>query len=360
MASGVEREGRGGSERVTLDELIALNEEIAALVRAGGPLERGLIGARGDLKGRLGRVAGTIGRRMEQTGCSLEEALEAEGESIPELYRAVVAAGIRAGRLPAALEGMTTFARRLADLRTTIGLALIYPALVALLAYGLIVAMVVLLAPRIASAYDALGVPAGIASRLARAGEWAWAWGPAGLIVLILAAAAWVRSGRASALGGLSPTLGWMPGTRTLLRLSRSGLLAELLALLVENRVPLPDALRLAARAVGDDRLREAVARAAEATSRGEDLRSALAPESSPGLPPLLRWLVVSGASHRDLPGALRLAARTYHERALLQAELIRLFGPTALVALIGGTAVLLYGMTLFAPFAELLRGVAS
>ena len=89
----------GGVGRLSLDELIALNEEIAALVRAGVPLERGLVGTGRDLRGRLGRVAEAVGRRMEAEGCSLAEAVAAEGRSLPELYGAVVAAGIAPGRV---------------------------------------------------------------------------------------------------------------------------------------------------------------------------------------------------------------------------------------------------------------------
>ena len=42
---------------MTVDELLALNDEIAALVRAGVPLERGLADLGGDMPGRLGALA---------------------------------------------------------------------------------------------------------------------------------------------------------------------------------------------------------------------------------------------------------------------------------------------------------------
>ena len=45
---------------ITLDQLLALNEEIAALVRAGVPLDRGLLEAGRDVRGRLGRIAGVL------------------------------------------------------------------------------------------------------------------------------------------------------------------------------------------------------------------------------------------------------------------------------------------------------------
>jgi general secretion pathway protein F len=97
--------GPSRSGTITIDQLLALNAEIAALTRAGVPLERGLLIASRELRGRLGKIAGTLGRRLSR-GEGLVEALEGEGRSIPPLYRAVVEAGARSGQLPVALEGM--------------------------------------------------------------------------------------------------------------------------------------------------------------------------------------------------------------------------------------------------------------
>src|SRR3954470_23074472 len=99
---------------ISLDQLIALNDEIAALARAGIPLERGLLQAGTDLPGRLGAIARVLGARLGR-GEGLTQALEAEREQIPPVYRAVVQAGLRAGRLPTALEGLASFLRGLAE-----------------------------------------------------------------------------------------------------------------------------------------------------------------------------------------------------------------------------------------------------
>ena len=115
--------GAGSSrESLTLDHLIALNDEIAALVRTGLPLERGLREVGGDFHGRLGRAMTVLAERMSR-GESLPEALTAERERLPRIYRAVVEAGLRAGRLAAALEGLTGFVRAYLDSRQAIGLA---------------------------------------------------------------------------------------------------------------------------------------------------------------------------------------------------------------------------------------------
>jgi hypothetical protein len=72
-------------------------------------------------------------------GSSLSQALEAEGSRFPRIYRAVVDAGLHAGRLPAALEGLTAYVQSYLDARQTIGTALSYPLMVFVLAYGVFV-----------------------------------------------------------------------------------------------------------------------------------------------------------------------------------------------------------------------------
>ena len=97
---------------ISLDDLVALNDEIAGLVRAGVPLEIGLASWGRDLPGELGRTASRLGESIAQ-GQSLSESFAAQGDRIPRVYTALVTAGLRSGRLPAALESLTTTARSL-------------------------------------------------------------------------------------------------------------------------------------------------------------------------------------------------------------------------------------------------------
>ena len=136
-----------GHGPVTLEHLIALNDEIVALTRSGMPLERGLLDLGSDLPGRLRAIALALGERMSR-GESLPEALAASGAEVPPVYEAVVEAGLRSGRLPIALEGLSTFARGYLEARRSIGLALWYPLLVLTLAYGLFLFIVTTVIPR--------------------------------------------------------------------------------------------------------------------------------------------------------------------------------------------------------------------
>src|SRR5688572_3956576 len=121
---------------VTLEQLAALSEEIAALARAGVPLDRGLRELAVDMPGRLGKIAADISRGLE-SGRSLEQVVDDLGSALPPAYRAVVAAGVRAGRLPAAVEGIAHTSRRIVQLRNLICLSLLYPVVVLFVTWGL-------------------------------------------------------------------------------------------------------------------------------------------------------------------------------------------------------------------------------
>ena len=98
------------SRGASLEELIALTDEMAALVRAGIPLEEGLTHVARDLARRPGRIAQMLATRM-QGGESLLHVVSTSPDVFPPTYRAVVEAGLRCGRLPAALEGLASTAQ---------------------------------------------------------------------------------------------------------------------------------------------------------------------------------------------------------------------------------------------------------
>ncbi len=50
------------SQSLSLNDLIALNDEVVALSRAGVPLGRGLLGFGADIRGKLGAVATALAR----------------------------------------------------------------------------------------------------------------------------------------------------------------------------------------------------------------------------------------------------------------------------------------------------------
>jgi general secretion pathway protein F len=349
---------RGGW--ISVDQLIALNDEILALVRAGLPLERGLRAAGRDLGGRLGAVTEALAARMAK-GESLHEALANEGDRIPEIYRAVVEAGARAGRLSVALEGLSAYARGYAETRRSIALALIYPLTVLIIAYGLLVGLAVFIAPKFWSIFTSLGIGDRVfLGMLRRAGDTVQIWGPILPVLLPISLLLWWISGRAASLDGgwAGRWLGVFPWMRSILWNSKAASYSEVLALLVDQRVPLNEAIPLAAAATGDRGLQKAANQLAEVISRGESPRDGA--RNLREFPALLRWLLATSEQQPSMVSALRHASDTYRRRALHQASLMRVLLPRILLVVVGAASALFYVLALMVPMATLMRNIAN
>ena len=359
MAEG--ERGLQPSGSITIDQLLALNDEIAALIRAGVPLERGLVVAGRDLRGRLGRIANSLSQRLAR-GESLPQALEGEERAIPPLYRAVVQAGAQSGRLPIALEGLAKYVRGYAEARASIGLALWYPLLVLSLAYALFVAMTYLAFKKLADTADVLGLHATSPFHwLARLGESMPYWWPAGPVVLFVLLIAWLRSGSAARFQAGSWSWLWLfPWMRSILANYETANFSELLGLLLDHNVPYPSALILAADATGDARLCRGARQLAEAIARGESAASALGTVDRKTFLPMMRWVLATGQEQGSLVAALRNLADVYRKRAHYQADKLSVFLPTILMIAIGASATLCYGLALFIPLANMLRGLTA
>jgi general secretion pathway protein F len=344
------------SRRLGLDDLIAVNDEIAALVRAGVPLERGLLGLGRDVRGRLGALARRIGEEMRR-GASLSEALERAGPDLPATYRAVVEAGLRAGRLPAALEDVAAYARAYVDLRRAIGQAFVRPLIVLMMAYALFLAFLLLLIPRIRVAFESLGISgSGIARALECAGQTAVYWGAIPPLLVALGVIVWIWLGRARGLDA-TRALGWAPWLRSVMADWRASNFAGWLALLLDHGVPLAESLELAGAASGDARLRDAAQAMAERARRGQTPHESFRDQS--GLPPLVQWLLVTGERQGALASAVKHAAATYRRRAQERAETVRVVIPPLLLLGIGGGSALLYVLTLYLPWTSLLHNLS-
>ncbi len=357
---GQAEDSRSPQVSITIDQLLALNTEMAALVRAGVPLERGLLLVGRDLRGRLGQIATALARRLDR-GESLPEALAGEEQSIPPLYRAVVEAGARSGQLPVALEGIAKYVQGYSEARTAIGLALWYPLLVVLLAYGLFIGLLWLAIPQFVTTYEMLGLriiwPLQILSWLSNTVH---IWWPVGPVLLFILFVAWVRSGKAARFqAGSWSWLLIFPWMRSILENFKTANFAELLALLLRHKVPYSTAIELAAKSTGDARMTRAAMQLAQAADHGEPLAAAIKGVDRRAMLPMLRWVLSSGQEQGSIVTALESLAKVYRERAHFQTEKLSVLLPTVLMIAIGASATIFYALTLFMPLASMLRDLA-
>lgn len=341
-----------GPTAITLDQLIAINDEIVALTRCGVPLEKGLSDLGRDLPGRLGRISESYAHRLQQ-GESLADVLGDHQGDLPPIYSAVVQAGIRSGRLAVALEGLATSSRRVAELRKMVALALVYPLLVLTVACVLFAVVVPALLDRLVWTYDSFEVPAGHVLRLAAV--WTDYFSGAVLaipvVALFLAITWWWRSRRAAtaATARFGAMTSLLPQVGKMLRVGRTAAFLEILALLVEQRVPLPESLRLAGTASGDAALLAAATHLAEMVERGES--PAEPPPGRPAIPPLVRWRLLQPGTEEHLRNSLRHAADTYRRRTKQLTDWLTIYLPLVLTVLIGGTALVVYTLFTLVPW---------
>lgn len=345
------------SRPVTLDQLVALSDEIAALARAGVPLDRGLRELAADMPGRVGHLAGDIGSRLEK-GENLAEIMSESGAAFPPAYRAVIEAGLRAGRLPAAMEDVARTARRIGHLRTTLGTALIYPLIVLLVAWLLFCFTVVNVLPvmvRLLSEFDpAIGDWYATATQVARWAPWLGFGVPAALV--LLAAWTWYRSGLVASGVELHPWLAWgaVGSLRRMQRAGRMAALTELLATLLNNEVPLAEAVCLASAASGSPQLAASGKQLAERIRRGQ-----VGGKPPAGFPPLLAWTLSTGRD-QQLPTMLRRTAQVYRDDFERRAQWLTLYVPLISTVVVGGSIVLIYAIISLGPWIVIMRRLAQ
>ena len=358
MAESKSPDGRA----VSVEDLIALNDEIASLVRMGVPLELGLRGTAESACGRLRGLSGGLAERM-RAGASLTDALAAEGDRIPAVYHAVVTTGLKAGRLPEAMEALTRFSQSVLEMRQHISLALLYPFLILAMAYALFVGYMIVVVPELIYTYEFLRIeiPYSIAA-LRYLGQTMGVWGFAVPAIMLFLVAWWVASGRYLLSSGerngslfarlmACTSLAGIPGIGAVLANFHRANFTQLTALLVEHDTPLHEAIHLAALATGNGKIIKAEPQLTRDLEAGRPLADALKKTSA--FPPFMQWMMGAGEQQGTLPSSLRQITEIYRQRAVYQSRWIQLGAPIALIATIGGGATLLYALSVVIPLTE-------
>jgi type II secretory pathway component PulF len=354
---------------ISLAELAALNDEIAALVRSGVPLELGLSGFGRSLPGRLGKLTAGLGESLSR-GQSLPQTLAEAPADFPPVYRAVVTAGIRAGRLPAALEAMATCVSNLQQIRRSIGMALLYPLLLLITGYLALWFSLVAILPATLEVYEDGAPPFWTA--VAALGQWAnlsvtipgtqvavvVGWIPP-LLLGVVAILIWFSTRGPGVLGGGRSVrlAARLPLSGSIVRNGRAAVFAEILGLLVEQEVPLDEALVLAAEVTGDRQMTRTAHEVAAKIAQGGTPPTA---DQLVGFPPLVAWLTSSGGRQETFVRLARHVADTYRRQVAQQSLWLREQLPLWLVIFIGGSLVVLLALATFLPFTDLMQALGQ
>jgi len=321
--------------------LAMTTRQLATLTLSGMPLDQALsaVAEQAD-DSRAAKLAAQL-REQVASGESLPSALARYPRAFSPLYRGLVGAGAERGRLAEVLARLADYLEAREALRQKVILALIYPAVVTVIAFGVIAVLLVYVVPQVVSVYQQsrqtlpwLTQALIASSGFFRATGLLWL----GAIVVALAAFA-VALRRASFRARWHAFLLRLPVVGRLLRSLDTARFASTLAILTGSGAPLLRSLDAAAEVVRRLPLRDAAMRAAALVREGVALSRALREQKV--FSPVLIHLVANGEQSGRLAPMLERAAEELErdaERrlawlaALLQPALIVVMGAIVLV----------------------------
>jgi general secretion pathway protein F len=293
--------------QVPLGQVVHFTQELAALLKAGLPLERSLqalleVTSGAGLKAILSQVL-----RDLQAGKSLSEALSRHKTFSP-LYISLVQAGETGGFLEIALSRLGEYLKTVSEFRSYLVTALIYPMILAVVGSLSLILMLIYVVPRFDSFFKEMGQSlywsTSLLLALSNAFRTYW-W--VGALLALLSALIFIRLLRTP--GGrlaVDRTRMRAPFLGDLTKRISAAFFAKTLGTLLNNGVPLVAALRVVTTAVPNRYMAQALGGVQSEVEKGQPLSAMLKKVGM--LPELFLQMVAIGEETGHL-GEMLLAA---------------------------------------------------
>ena len=275
-------------------------------------------------------------------GRRLSEAMGLQGQAFPPLYRAMVSAGESSGALGPILERLADGMERDQTVRGKVVTALVYPTVLAVVALGVIGALMTFVVPKVVDQFADMNQTLPLLTRLVIGlsdlmRNWSWL---AAVIIVAggLAGAALIRNPKHRLR--LDGAVLRLPVVGRLTRDLHGAKMARTLSTIIAAGLPVLEGLTITARTVSNRRLRQATETMADAVREGGGLSAAM--RRADVFPPILVYMTASGESSGRLEPMLDRAA-DYLERefATFTAVMLSLLEP-AIIVVMGGVVALI------------------
>jgi type IV pilus assembly protein PilC len=339
------------SQRIPPREFLVFNQELATLLKAGMPLVQSLDLLKRRVDTPLFRTVLDDVHEKVRSGSALSDAFAAHGDRFPGVYTASLLAGERSGNLDAVLRRYVEYAKVIATVKSKTRSALIYPAILVILALGLVSIIVLKVVPAFADFYTSFGAELPLVTRIILAisnflrSQF--------LLVLVVAVGAvvgfitWVKQpgqqARADRMILKAPVVGPIAAKFATSQMART------LATLLGGGLPLVNALEIAARSVGNQYMAAQLGIVNTRVREGESFARAL--EARGVFPEVAVKMAEVGESTGALQEMLNTVADFYDEEISVNLErFVTLVEPALLVFMglvIAGLLLALY-MPLF------------
>jgi len=334
------------------DEFAFFNQQLAAMLRDGIPLEGALRRLcqemrAGSLRTELQSLEADLAK-----GTPMADALAPR--QLPELYKRTILVGVKSGDLPGALTMLADYFQRQNNVWTRLKSMMVYPLIVMFVAFLISVVLAFMwtcvIGPSMQNVFGGMGIRLPAATIFALGSLQAiWVF-PVVLGVLFLLAASVVF------VPGLRGKYLWRLPAFKEATVSR---IASSLALLMKNGVNLPDAIGLV------EQLETSAAATADLQQWRRKLAAGTAKFSEVAavnrlIPPLFVWVVASAGE--DLTAGFNRAAEIYHSRAIYRTE-VALYSVLPIASLFLGAVVLSQAflvISMFLPLVAMLNNMSG
>ncbi|WP_461537645.1 type II secretion system inner membrane protein GspF [Spongorhabdus nitratireducens] len=356
-ASNPSATSKGGRQlfarKASVAEVAMITRQLATLVAASIPLEECLQAlSRQISKPHLQAMVKAIRTRVLE-GHTLADALAAYPAVFDGLYRAMVAAGEKSGHLDIILERLADYTEQRQQIRSKLIQAMIYPAILTLVAVGVVAALLTTVVPTVIEQFEYAGqnLP-GMTLALISASDFVRGYGLyvlASVLMLLVIRQRLLRNDKRR-----------LTNDRIMLRLPVFGAVfsgvetarfARTLSILTSSTVPLVEAMSISSNVLGNSFIRQKMKAAAEKVREGSALWTAL--ENSNQFPPMMLHIIASGERSGELPPMLERAAdaqdRLFEDQVNIA---LGIFGPAMIVLMAG--MVLFIVMAILTPMMDL------
>lgn len=335
-----------GGCRLSSKQIMVFTEELSDLLEAGLQLEQALRIMENRQEASALKQVATYLRNEVREGVSFSVALRKASSSFGELYCNLVAAGEQSGALHAILKRTLDYQRLVAELKSKVAGALVYPAFIGFAGLMLIILFVSYLVPQLGSLLGTTGNKMPLATALLIAaskflGSYWW---------LILAGIVLLAFGFRWLISTPTGRHWWdrvqlrIPLVGAILRAKFFAQFAQTLATLTSNGIALYGALKLTNAATPNVHLQAVISKVTEDVGEGVSLSRAAA--RTKAFPSVFIDMIVVGEQTGNLPLALEKAGARYDkELNTAIATLTSMIQPAVIVVMAGVVGIVAYSM---------------
>lgn len=340
-------------KRIPLSEVSLMLRQLATLLEAGLPLEQAMavLIEQGDNPAMRQVIAAM--RSEVLAGNTLARAMDKHRDTFPEIHRALISAGEASGELDTVMDKLASYSEAQQALQQKIGLAMVYPAIVVLVATLVVGGLLIFVVPSVVEVFQQTRQALPFLTRalivLSDFLSATWLYLIATLVALGFGAQ---RALQQEALRfQLHLKLLRLPIVGKLIRGSNTARMASTLSILVGSGVGLLTALNAACGVLTNLPMRRALEDAATKVREGVTLSRALA--ASGLFPPVLVHLIASGEQSGRLDIMLdRVAKQQTQEVSGFTTALTSILEPVLILFM--GAVVLLIVLAILLPIIQM------